>query len=101
MPSGHRERSRSSSPEGPPRGVQEITEKDFFLKNDEFRLWLKDEKDKVTYGVCPIAMIVNNLPSISLNSAVTKLGGKVSNRAKIAKLLTKDQLLSQVRKELE
>lgn len=75
MPSGHRERSRSSSSEGPPRGVQEITEKDYFLKNDEFRLWLKDEKDKVTYGIYPVAMVVNNLPSISLNSAVTKLGG--------------------------
>lgn len=47
MQSSHRERSRSSSSERLPRGVEEITEKDFFLKNDEFRLWLKDEKDKV------------------------------------------------------
>jgi hypothetical protein len=78
MPSGHRERSRSSSLERPPRDVQEITEKDFFLKNDEFRLWLKDEKDKVTCGICRIAIVVNNLPSISLNSAVTKLGGEES-----------------------
>lgn len=47
MTSGHRDRSRSSSSERLPGGVQEISEKDFFLKNDEFRLWLKEEKDKV------------------------------------------------------
>ncbi|KAG8823040.1 hypothetical protein FRC18_010835 [Serendipita sp. 400] len=46
MSSRRRDESRSRSPERLPKGVQEITEKDFFLKNDEFRLWLKEEKDK-------------------------------------------------------
>ena len=30
-----------------PDGVAEITESDYFLKSDEFRVWLKDEKGKV------------------------------------------------------
>lgn len=51
MPSSRRGRSRSSSPDGLPKGIKEITEKDFFLKNDEFRLWLKEEKDKVAQRV--------------------------------------------------
>lgn len=32
-----------------PNGVSPISESDYFLKNTEFRVWLKDEKDKV----CP------------------------------------------------
>ncbi|KAG8763305.1 hypothetical protein FRC15_008050 [Serendipita sp. 397] len=48
MSSRRRDESRSRSPERLPKGVQEITEKDFFLKNDEFRLWLKEEKDKAS-----------------------------------------------------
>ncbi|KIM31699.1 hypothetical protein M408DRAFT_317970 [Serendipita vermifera MAFF 305830] len=46
MPSDRRGRSRSNSSERLPRGVEEISEKDFFLKNDEFQRWLKEEKDK-------------------------------------------------------
>ncbi len=30
-----------------PDGVSEISESDYFLKSDEFRVWLKDEKGKV------------------------------------------------------
>jgi hypothetical protein len=33
-----------------PPGVSPISESDYFLKNTEFRMWLKEEKDKV----CPI-----------------------------------------------
>jgi hypothetical protein len=43
----HRDRSRSSSPGRLPKGVKEITERDFFLKHDAFNLWLREEKDKV------------------------------------------------------
>ena len=45
-PSRSRSRSRSRSAELP-GGAKEISEKDYFLKNDEFRMWLKEEKDKV------------------------------------------------------
>ncbi|KAI0714715.1 hypothetical protein C8Q76DRAFT_727791 [Earliella scabrosa] len=44
-----RSRSRSRSPDrrtALPDGVAEITESDYFLKSDEFRVWLKDEKGK-------------------------------------------------------
>lgn len=41
-----RSRSRSHSAELP-GGAKEISEKDYFLKNDEFRMWLKEEKDRV------------------------------------------------------
>src|SRR5260221_12689596 len=51
------QRSRSCSVEllG---GAKEISEKDYFLKNDEFRMWLKEGKDKVYVfaeycGECP------------------------------------------------
>ncbi|RDX42937.1 hypothetical protein OH76DRAFT_1391026 [Lentinus brumalis] len=43
------DRSRSRSPErrvSLPDGVSEISESDYFLKSDEFRVWLKDEKGK-------------------------------------------------------
>ncbi|KAH9914648.1 uncharacterized protein BXZ73DRAFT_106543 [Epithele typhae] len=43
------DRSRSRSPERRvqlPDGVDEISESDYFLKSDEFRLWLKEEKGK-------------------------------------------------------
>ena len=30
-----------------PDGVSEISESDYFLKNDEFQVWLKEEKGKV------------------------------------------------------
>ena len=30
-----------------PDGVSEISESDYFLKSDEFRVWLKEEKGKV------------------------------------------------------
>ncbi|KAH0837802.1 hypothetical protein J3R83DRAFT_5998 [Lanmaoa asiatica] len=49
MPS-KRDRDRSRSPERDsslPDGVSPISESDYFLKNTEFRVWLKDEKDKV------------------------------------------------------
>ncbi|KAH7886349.1 hypothetical protein F5I97DRAFT_1937211 [Phlebopus sp. FC_14] len=42
-------RSRSRSPEGDyelPEDVSPISESDYFLKNTEFRVWLKDEKGK-------------------------------------------------------
>ncbi|CDO74411.1 hypothetical protein BN946_scf184867.g9 [Trametes cinnabarina] len=44
-----RGRSRSHSPErgvSLPQGVSEISESDYFLKNEEFQLWLKEEKGK-------------------------------------------------------
>ncbi|TBU37490.1 hypothetical protein BD309DRAFT_932305 [Dichomitus squalens] len=44
-----RNRSRSRSPErraSLPDGVSEISESDYFLKSDEFRVWLKEEKGK-------------------------------------------------------
>ena len=49
MPST-RNRDRSRSPERDsslPDGISSISESDYFLKNTEFRVWLKDEKDKV------------------------------------------------------
>ena len=42
-------RDRSRSPErraALPEGVSEISESDYFLKSEEFRVWLKDEKGK-------------------------------------------------------
>ncbi|KAI0778914.1 hypothetical protein BD413DRAFT_632463 [Trametes elegans] len=47
--SASRDRSRSRSPERRvplPLGVSEISESDYFLKNDEFQVWLKEEKGK-------------------------------------------------------
>ncbi|OCH89751.1 hypothetical protein OBBRIDRAFT_793978 [Obba rivulosa] len=44
-----RDRSRSHSPERNvplPGGASPISESDYFLKSDEFRVWLKDEKHK-------------------------------------------------------
>ncbi|KAI0652621.1 hypothetical protein C8Q79DRAFT_938625 [Trametes meyenii] len=42
-----RDRSRSPERSVPlPNGVSEISESDYFLKNDEFQLWLKEEKGK-------------------------------------------------------
>ncbi|KDQ62946.1 hypothetical protein JAAARDRAFT_168280 [Jaapia argillacea MUCL 33604] len=44
-----RERDRSRSPESRtrlPDGVSEISDSDYFLKNAEFRVWLKEEKGK-------------------------------------------------------
>ncbi|KAJ1305951.1 hypothetical protein OPQ81_010668 [Rhizoctonia solani] len=47
-----RDRSRSRSRSPTPRlslkslGVSEISESDYFLKNSEFRTWLKEERDK-------------------------------------------------------
>ncbi|KAL6307746.1 hypothetical protein BKA93DRAFT_54503 [Sparassis latifolia] len=44
-----RDRSRSGSPERRiqlPSGASPISESDYFLKSDEFRIWLKDEKRK-------------------------------------------------------
>ena len=57
----HRSRSRSASPEGErdhsrsarrrdedlPYDAKSISESDYFLKSDEFRLWLREEKKKV------------------------------------------------------
>ncbi|KAF9820774.1 hypothetical protein IEO21_01217 [Rhodonia placenta] len=48
-PSRERDRSRSRSPERSvplPNGATPISESDYFVKNDEFRVWLKDEKRK-------------------------------------------------------
>lgn len=50
MPS-RRSRSRSRSPEARaelPAGVLPINESQYFQKSDEFRLWLKEEKGKVS-----------------------------------------------------
>ncbi|PPR03463.1 hypothetical protein CVT24_012675 [Panaeolus cyanescens] len=44
-----RSRNRSASPERRydlPKGVEPISESDYFQKSDEFRLWLKEEKSK-------------------------------------------------------
>ncbi|KAI6030982.1 hypothetical protein EDC04DRAFT_3142445 [Pisolithus marmoratus] len=44
-----RERDRSRTPDRPedlPEGVSPISESDYFLKNSEFSIWLKDEKGK-------------------------------------------------------
>ncbi|KAH9932418.1 hypothetical protein B0H21DRAFT_780991 [Amylocystis lapponica] len=44
-----RDHSRSRSPERSlplPNGADPISESDYFLKSDEFRVWLKDEKHK-------------------------------------------------------
>ncbi|KAI6030981.1 hypothetical protein EDC04DRAFT_2709791, partial [Pisolithus marmoratus] len=46
----NRERDRSRTPDRPedlPEGVSPISESDYFLKNSEFSIWLKDEKGKV------------------------------------------------------
>lgn len=43
-------RERSTTPESDndlPHGVLPISESDYFLKNTEFRIWLKEEKHKV------------------------------------------------------
>ena len=47
-------RSRSRTPEKVdlPNGASEISEGDYFLRNDEFRAWLKDEKHKVRLLCC-------------------------------------------------
>ncbi|KAI8981334.1 hypothetical protein BD414DRAFT_443644 [Trametes punicea] len=48
-PSRSRDQSRSRSPDrrtSLPEDVSEISESDYFLKNDEFQLWLKEEKGK-------------------------------------------------------
>ncbi|KAH7060941.1 hypothetical protein BKA62DRAFT_424946 [Auriculariales sp. MPI-PUGE-AT-0066] len=45
-----RSRSRSRTPQEDlqplPAGAKRISESDYFLKSDEFRVWLKDEKDR-------------------------------------------------------
>lgn len=44
----HSDRSRSLTPEiALPHGAEPISESDYFLRSDEFRAWLKDEKRKV------------------------------------------------------
>ena len=51
-PPSDRDRSRSRSPERKialPGGADPISESDYFLKNDEFREWLKEEKNKVRH----------------------------------------------------
>jgi len=48
-----RSRSRSRSRERSyklPEGVSEISESDYFLKSDEFRIWLKEEKDRASHS---------------------------------------------------
>ena len=58
-PARDHSRSRSRSPErrAPlPDGVLEISESDYFLKSDEFRVWLRQEKGKV--GAPPLAAIL-------------------------------------------
>lgn len=47
-----RSRGRSESSERDvklPNSAKPISESDYFLRSDEFRVWLKDEKDKVSY----------------------------------------------------
>ena len=52
-----RSRSRSRSRERSyklPEGVSEISESDYFLKSDEFRIWLKEEKDRASRSYDPL-----------------------------------------------
>lgn len=46
-----RERSRSRSPIRLPAGAEPISESDYFKKLDEFKIWLKDEKDRVSKNI--------------------------------------------------
>jgi hypothetical protein len=45
-----RDRDRSASPERRdlPKDVKPLTESDYFQKSDEFRVWLKEDKRKVS-----------------------------------------------------
>ena len=44
-----RDRERSASPvrRALPQGIEPLTESDYFQKNDEFRVWLKEDRRKV------------------------------------------------------
>jgi hypothetical protein len=44
---------RSPSP-GLPLGVSEISDRDYFIKIPEFRVWLKEEKGKVCLPFTPL-----------------------------------------------
>lgn len=59
-----RDRSRSRSPERKialPAGADPISESDYFLKNDEFREWLREEKNKVRIGSCPLELCIGTV----------------------------------------
>ena len=51
-----KDRSRSRSPDTSislPGDAKPISDSDYFLKSDEFRVWLKDEKHKVGHFLLP------------------------------------------------
>ena len=75
------QRRRSDSPEQKganklPQNVEEISISDYFMKNDEFRVWLKEEKDRVRsfYPRQPVLQIEQS-SSISTNCPGRKLEG--------------------------
>lgn len=51
-----------------PEGAKSITQDDYFLRNAEFRKWLKDEKDRVrfTIGLFQWVLLIRSY-SISMN----------------------------------
>jgi hypothetical protein len=59
MPS-YRSRSRSPEPDLP-NNASPISESDYFLKSSEFRIWLKDEKGKVSAFSKTVSMAHNAL----------------------------------------
>ena len=75
------QRRRSDSPEQKganklPQNAEEISESDYFMKNDEFRAWLKEEKDRVRsfYLRQPVLQIEQS-SSISMNCPERRLEG--------------------------
>lgn len=53
-----------------PLGAQLISDSDYFVMNAEFRLWLKEEKDKVRFPLLahhPCPFILTGMHSISTN----------------------------------
>uniref|UniRef100_A0A8H7Y6C5 Uncharacterized protein n=1 Tax=Psilocybe cubensis TaxID=181762 RepID=A0A8H7Y6C5_PSICU len=66
-----RSRNRSESPERRvelPNGASPISESDYFQKNDEFRLWLKEEKDKYFDGSYYDGIAPGSIPATSNTS---------------------------------
>ena len=77
------ERSPSPTPasndDDLPRGVSPISESDYFLKNTEFRIWLKEEKHKV----CPALGFVESRDIINCRGAHSLSGSTLtSSRAR-------------------
>lgn len=61
-----RDRSESSEREiDLPNGAKSISESDYFLRSDEFRVWLKDEKHKVsTHAIRHVIVFINLSSSV-------------------------------------